>query len=151
MFDKLYSKLPTTFLQPKYLVLWTFVKCLMSKILIGMQAHPYFNPVRNAESSRTRTHWDVGACWDMVFVLGKGGLQQMSELLFLVELAFRSFGPCSVVKLSLIGSLPNRLNSGFQIIFWVENSVLKNYLIVCQMWKCLDSVSEKLNAFFYTI
>jgi len=53
------------------------------------------------------------------------GLQQVSKLLFLVELAFRRFGRCSVVKLSLISSLPDRFDSGFQIIFWVENSVLK--------------------------
>lgn len=48
----------------------------------------------------------------------EGGLQQVSELLFLVEHAFRTFGPCSVVKLSLISSLPCRFDSGFQIYFF---------------------------------
>jgi len=61
------------FLAPQYLVIWTyFAKFLVNKIFIDMQAHPYFNPVRNAESSRTRAHWVAGACCDMVFVLDRG-------------------------------------------------------------------------------
>lgn len=76
------------------------------QILNAMQAHPYFNPIRSAESSRARAHWatDVcgdclcahwadDACGDLCCSSLIGGFIWTVELLFVVELAFGRFCP----------------------------------------------------------
>lgn len=72
---------------------------------------------------------------------------QQSELLFLVELAFRWF-PCSVVKLILISFLHNSFVSGFLKLFLGGNSALYSFIWLCaKIWKWnVDSISVKLYA-----